>query len=217
MRCPNCGYIKSENQYLNQFKDMDSGNHIIAGGRMVGKTTMVIEDAINAAEKGETCNIVAPMERQVLEISDRIAKQERQTKINSRLFEDSSGGKIVLFSAHNIKSVGGNKNVPDRLYIDEADMVENDTIMSFDSSSKNKVDKLSLFYTPEENSTLLNGFAEYNDLYDTWHIPISSAPHLDDKYEERHHQRLSQRAWKREMCAEYWGDKKDVEPTHSFS
>jgi hypothetical protein len=207
MRCPNCGYEESENEYLRRFTSIDSGNHIIAAGRMVGKTRMVISDAVGATQDGDVCNIVAPIQEQMLNISERIAEWEEITKVNKTFFEHNSGGEISLFSSYNIASVGGNRHFPDRLYVDEAGTIPNDIIMGFDSS-KSKVNKVSLFYTPSKQRSLLNGFAEYNPTYDTWHIPISAAPHLDDGYKERQYEQLSHRGWKWEMCAEYWGDEK---------
>jgi len=211
--CPNCGYTDEGNEYVEDFFGAD-GKHIIAKGRQVGGTTMIVNNAIEDAKKGKRVAIVAPKQNQVFELVDRFTKRESwERNYRTRLLH-KSGGKVRFFSSSKNIEFDHSNITPDSIYVDEAQEVKQKTILGIENIGQQT---LVFVYTPHEQSTLLNGYMQYNPTYETWHIPTSAANHICDEKIEQQYDYLLRRHFYREIEARYWNDTRDIIPDHDYS
>jgi len=211
--CPNCGYTDGGNEYVEDFRGVD-GKHIIAKGRQVGGTTMIVNNAIGDAKKGKGVAVIAPKQDQVFELVDRFTKRESwERNYRTRLLH-KSGGKVRFFSSSKNIEFDRRNITTDSIYVDDAQEVKQKTILGIENIGS---ETLVLVYTPHEQSTLLNGYMQYNPTYETWHIPTSGTNRVsDEKIEEmKYHLSHVQFSW--EHDAKYWNGTRDIMPDHDYS
>jgi hypothetical protein len=213
--CPRCGY-GSENKYVDDFLTVD-GNHIIAGGRIVGKTEMIVQRAVTDAEYADDVLVIAPTMKLVQRIRDRILDATDgvyQVSVNDSI--GFFGGGEVDFASAMYNLDGEHIETYDTVLVDEATELQQNDLMGIDSHN-DQIDTVGLFFTPTPDESVMNGFAQYNTSYETWYIPQSAADHVSGQKILQMREQMQYRAYLCESVAQYWsGDEPTVRPDRNY-
>jgi hypothetical protein len=220
-QCPNCGEWLDEPEYFDDFSTV-TGNHIIVGGRIIGKTELLVRRAVALCEDGHDVEILTPQMSMCRRTKDRVREKIGVTNLTystTDMIEHESGGSILFDSTASLHGFDrSTAKVVDAVLVDEAQEVPESVWLSLDRFS-DEIPLLVFAGTPKPTQTILGGFAEYNTKYDTWHIPATSrsSPVSEGKVDEQYDY-LSARSFASEIKAEYWiGDQPTVRPDHDYS
>jgi len=203
MMCPKCGYDGGLNDYVDDFLGA-YGYHIIAGGRQVGETEMVVQKAVEDARNGSNVLVVEPKHEMVYDVRDRL---------NDFVGVEEHGGNIEVLSSASVTDL--HTEAYDVVLIDNAESIADETLLNAHSMKRSN-GMFAILYTPHESSTLLNGFMQYNTEYTSWYIPQSAADHISDETIEKMHSMKSHRAFYRENQARYWDNERDILPDKDY-
>jgi len=175
-QCPNCGEWLDEPEYFDDFSTV-TGNHIIVGGRIIGKTELLVRRAAELCEGGYDIDFLAPRTTLCRQIRDRVVEELGVTTLmssNTDMIEHESGGTVYFDSTASMHGFDcSTAKAVDAVLVDEAQEAPQSFWLSLDRFS-NEIPTLVFAGTPKPTQTILGGFAEYNTKYDTWHVPTDS-------------------------------------------
>lgn len=205
--CPNCEYSENECSYIDDFVE-SSGDNIVAKGRQVGGTEMIVRSAIADANDGKKVCIIAPKYEIRMQIVNRVReKNDTIYKCYDKVISNSGGE--INFLTPEVKKI----SQYDVVYIDEAQEIPKDILLGIDKADV----ETNIIFTPKRDS-ICNKFAEYNTKYTTWYIPSTSSPYLSADAIAQHKQYVSSKRFEREFEAKYWGDgEPDILPDRDYS
>jgi len=204
--------IGDDGQYINEFAGR-RGNHIIVGGRMVGKTSMLARKAIELAADGQHVAVLVPMQDMASQFRHRVLsildlseahrpnhKNEIQLRNGTIEIDTDFDYPLRRFDSVLIDEASELQNAPQRV----------DTM-------KHRYDTVAMAYTPKPQRSLLDGFAQYNTAYATWHIPSSASLYMSDDKVEQQYAYMPLRRFQAEIEAKYWDGERHIEPNHDYS
>ena len=215
--CPNCGEVISDNpDYFAEIADV-TGTHIIMGGRVVGKTQMLIERVKKTWNHHGNSLVIAPKHDMVLQIRDRFRELFR----GETLAHDESMYLSNCLSSVNFVSGFGSTTLSrvdlglyDTVVVDEAAEIPEAVIMELYRSD---VETIIFAGTPNPNAGVVERMAAYNPTVTTWHISAETSQIVPDEKVEQQYQYLSSRQYDAEIKAKYWeDDTMYFEPDHRY-
>jgi len=220
-QCPNCGEWLDEPEYFDDFSTV-TGNHVVVGGRVIGKTELLVRRAVTLFEDGHDVQILAPRMEMCRQIKDRVwgkLSGEIFTSHGSGPIQCKDGGSILFDSTASLRGFDHStaKRV-DAVFVDESQDISESVWLSLDRFS-DEIPLLAFAGTPKPTQTILGGFAEYNTKYDTWHVPTDSGhTAVTCGKIEQQYDYMSSQTFASEIEAEYWtGDQPTIRPDYDYS
>lgn len=220
-RCPNCGERLDEPTYFNSFSGV-TGNHIIVGGRIIGKTELLVRRACELLADGKDVEILTPRMAMAREMKDRIVKQfgvNNLSHSSTDFVKSECGGSIHFSLTEQLHGFDrSTAKAVDAVLVDEAQEVPQSVWLSLDRCS-DEIPLLVFAGTPTPTQTILSGFAEYNTKYETWHIPTDSGyTAVTDEKIGQQYDYMGWETFNAKIRAKYWtGDEPIIQPDHDYS
>ena len=214
-KCPNCGYDLSEQpDYIDEFSNV-VGKNIVMGGRVVGKSEMLLERSEYGFKRDEDILVIAPKYENAMVLRDRFVEKCPSGYIvtHKRRFVSSQHSSVSFASSEDIRN-GKKITEYDTILVDNATDISQTIVKQIYNSGTKTI---CFAGTPNPNKGIVERLAAYDYGSTTWHINGKSSPLLPESKIEEMYSYLSNRRFECDVQGKYWEE--DVEyfrPDHSY-
>jgi len=164
-----------------------SGRRIMMAGRQTGKSTIICDEARDRAKSGQRVVVIAinyRMRRELIDMYREINSNDSHVLVGGGITIAYDSGEINFVAATDIESSRKDVldyKVVDAVLVDEANRIDQSILFELDKGDLfGNVSGILLTATPFGEKTIVEIWAEHSPYWDTFHVPSTDAPYIDE-------------------------------------